>query len=52
VEVEEEIKKWNIPNLTSIADLQKQRVFDIEGIKGAIRERKAYDFIIENAKVS
>jgi trigger factor len=51
-EIEEEIKKWSLPNINSIEDLKKQQLFSLESIRAAISERKAYDFVIENAKIS
>jgi trigger factor len=52
-EMDEEVKKWKIPNMGSFEEFKlKTKEYELENLKLVIKERKVYDFLIAQAKIS
>ncbi|NQY74656.1 MAG: trigger factor [Candidatus Margulisbacteria bacterium] len=52
-DMEAEIREWKIPDIETVSDLKnKMKQFNVDNLKMVLKERKAYDFLVSNAKIS
>ena len=50
--LEEEIKKWNLPDVKTLEDLKSKPDFDLNQLTDNITQQKAEEFIVSHAKIS